>query len=109
LIKQGYVIRPWLGVNLYTVDQYVAMVNRLPVSKGVVVAYVKPGSPAAKAGLQQLDVIIRFKDKEVTTAEELISAIHDSKVGDEVEITFVRGQDTNTTSAHLIQSPSPGS
>jgi serine protease Do len=109
LIKQGYVTRPWLGVTLYTVDQYVAMVNRLPVNKGVVVAYVKPGSPAAKAGLQQLDVITRFNDKEVTTAEELIGAIHDSKVGDEVKITFVRGQETKTTSARLIESPPPGS
>jgi len=109
LIKQGYVIRPWLGVNLYTVDQYVAMVNRLPVSKGVVVAYVKPGSPAAEAGLQQLDVITQFKGKEVITAEELINAIHDSKIGEEVTITFVRGNQTQTTSARLIQSPSPSS
>jgi serine protease Do len=109
LIKQGYVTRPWLGVTLYTVDQYVATVNRLPVSKGVVIAYVKPGSPAAKAGLQQLDVITRFKGKEVTTAEEVITAILDSNVGDEITITFVRGNETKTTSARLVQSPPPGS
>jgi serine protease Do len=109
LIKQGYVIRPWLGVTLYTVDQYIAMVNRLPVSKGVVVAYVKPGSPAAEAGLQQLDVITRFKGKEVTTAEEVINAIHNSNVGEEITITFVRGNETKTTSIRLIQSPPPGS
>lgn len=107
LIKQGYVTRPWLGVTLSTVDQYVAMVNRLSVSKGVVVAYVKPGSPAAEAGLQQFDVIIHFKDKEVATADELIDTIHDSKVGEEVKITFVRGNETKTTSARLIQSPPP--
>jgi serine protease Do len=109
LIKQGYVTRPWLGVTLYTVDQYVAMVNNLPVSKGAVIAYVKTGSPAAKAGLQQLDVITSFKDKEVTTAEEVISAINDSKIGDDVTITFVRGNETKTTHARLIQSPPPGS
>jgi serine protease Do len=109
LIKQGYVIRPWLGVTLYTVDQYVATVNRLSVSKGAVVAYVRPGSPAAGIGLQQLDVITRFKGKEITTAEEVINAIHDSQIGEEVTITFVRGKETKTTSARLIQSPSPGS
>jgi serine protease Do len=109
LIKQGYVTRPWLGVTVYTVDQYVAMVNRLPVSKGVVVAYVKPGSPAAEAGLQQLDVITRFKGKEVTTAEEVINAIHNSNVGEEINITFVRGNETKTTSTRLIQSPPPSS
>jgi len=109
LIKQGYVTRPWLGVTLYTVDQYVATVNRLPVSKGVVVAYVRPGSPAAKAGLQQLDVITRFKGKEVTTAEEVITTILDSNVGEEITITLVRGNETKTTSARLVQSPPPGS
>jgi serine protease Do len=109
LIKQGYIVRPWLGVTLYTVDQYVAMVNRLPVNKGVVVAYVKPGGPAAEAGLRELDVITKFKGQEVTTAEKLIDAIHESKIGEEVTITFVRGNETKTTTARLIQSPSPGS
>ena len=109
LIKQGYIVRPWLGVTLYTVDQYVAMVNRLPVNKGVVVAYVKPGGPAAEAGLRELDVITKFNGQEVTTAEKLIDAIHESKIGEEVTITFVRGNETKTTTARLIQSPSPGS
>jgi serine protease Do len=109
LITQGYVTRPWLGVTLYTVDQYVAAINRLPVSKGVVVAYVMPGSPAAEAGLQELDVITQFKGQDVTTAEQLINAIHDSNIGDEVTVTFVRGNETKTISVRLIQSPSPSS
>jgi serine protease Do len=109
LIKQGYVVRPYLGVTLYTVDQYVATINHLPVDKGVVVAYVSPDSPAAKAGLQQYDVITIFNGKNVTTAEETINAIHESKIGDEVTITFVRGNQTTTITVRLIQSPSPGS
>jgi serine protease Do len=109
LIKQGYIVRPWLGLTLYTVDQYVAMINRLPVDKGVVVTYVSPGSPAAEAGLQELDVITKFKGQEVTTAEKLVEAIHESQIGEEVTITFVRGNETKTASARLIQSPSPGS
>jgi serine protease Do len=108
LIRNGYITRPYLGVQLYTVDQYVAMANRLSVSKGAVVVYVKPGSPAAEAGLQQLDVITHFKGKEVTTAEEVINAIHDSEIGEEVKITFVRGNETKTTTARLIQSPPSG-
>jgi serine protease Do len=109
LIKQGYIVRPWLGLTLYTVDQYVAMINRLPVDKGVVVTYVSPGSPAAEAGLQELDVITKFKGQEVTTAEKLVEAIHESKIGEEVTITFVRGNETKTTTARLIQSPPSGS
>ncbi len=105
LIRQGYVIRPWLGVSLYTVDRYIAMANRLPVDKGVVITYVAPGSPAEKAGLRQLDVIIRFKGKDVVTAQEVVEAIRSSKVGEDVEITFVRGNERQTVHARLAQSP----
>lgn len=107
LIRNGYVTRPYLGVQLYTVDPYVAMVNRLSVNRGVVITYVAPGSPADKAGLRQLDVITHFKDEEVTTADELIQAIHSSQIGEEVKITFVRGKETRTTYARLTQRPSP--
>lgn len=105
LIRQGYVVRPWLGVSLYTVDRYVARINRLPVDKGAVITYVAPGSPAEKAGLKQLDVITRFKGKEVNTAQDVIEAIHSSKVGEDVEITFARDSETRTVYARLTQSP----
>ncbi len=107
LIRNGYVIRPWLGVQLYTVDQYVAAVNHLPVDKGAVITYIAPSSPAEKADLKKLDVIIRFQDTEITTAEELIQAIHNSQVGEKVKITFARGEDTKITYAYPIQSPPP--
>jgi len=107
LITKGYVTRPWLGVTLYTVDEYVATVNRLPVDKGVVIIHVAQDSPADKAGLKELDVITYFKDTEVTTAEELLQLLHSSQVGEKVKITLVRGNDTKTTYASLIQSPPP--
>lgn len=105
LIRQGYVVRPWLGVSLYTVDRYIAMVNRLSVDRGALITYVAANSPAERAGLRQLDVIIRFKDKQVATAQDVIEAIRSSKIGEEVEITFVRGNETRTVYAYLVQSP----
>ena len=107
LITKGYVTRPWLGVQLYTVDQYVATINRLPVDKGVVITYIVPNSPAEKVGLQELDVITHFNNKEVVTAVELIQAIHASEIGEEVKLTFVRGQDIKKTTARLTQNPAP--
>ena len=46
LIKIGYVIRPYLGAGLYTVDQYAIARYKLAVKKGVLVTDVAPGSPA---------------------------------------------------------------
>jgi serine protease Do len=107
LIHQGYVIRPWLGVGLWDVDPFVAAANNLSVNQGALIVELVAGSPAANAGLKKGDVIIRFAGKEITNSGDLIQAINDCQIGQRVEITFVRGKDTKTTSAQLIESPPP--
>jgi len=107
LVQNGYVTRPWLGVVLYTVDQYAVLWYQLAVDKGVLVTEVAPGSPADNAGLEAGDVIVGFDGEEITTAEELMQALHSSQVGQEVKITYWRGETKNTASAILVESPPP--
>lgn len=107
LIHQGYFIRPWLGVGLYTVDSYVAASYNLSVDQGALVVEVVSGSPADIAGLKDGDVIIGFKGEEIATSDDLIQAIQDCKINETVEIAFVRDRDTKTTSATLRESPAP--
>lgn len=107
LIHQSYVIRPWLGVGLRTVDSFVAATNNLSVTEGAFIVEVAASSPAEAGGLRQGDVIIAFDDKNITNSDDLIQAIHDCQIGQTVEITFVRGEDTETTSAQLQESPPP--
>jgi serine protease Do len=107
LITQGYVVRPWLGVSLYTVDRFTARVNQLSVDEGVLVVEVTRGSPAATAGLQKGDVIVEFKGVPVKTTDELLVSIISSSVGETVDVVYVRGQDRFTTSAQLQESPPP--
>ena len=109
LITQGYVVRSYLGIAPVTIDEYYATVYRLPVTKGVLIANdVDPDSPAGKAGLKKFDIITHFKDKEVTTTEEILDAIHDSSIGEQVSITYIRDGNTKTVQAQLAQSPVPG-
>jgi S1-C subfamily serine protease len=68
---------------------------------------VAPGSPANKADLREYDVITHFNGKEITTKEELLEAIHSSNIGEDVTITFVRGNSTKTASVRLTKSPVP--
>ena len=105
LVQKGYVVRPWLGVVLHTVDQYVVLRYQLAVDKGAFVTEMAPGSPADKAGIEPGDVITNFAGKEITTAEELIQAIHSSQIGQRVKIIFWRGNIKNTTHAILAESP----
>lgn len=107
LIHQGYVIRPWLGVSLYTVTPSVALWNELSVDEGALIVEVTENSPAEAAGLQQGDVIIEFQDKKVANTDDLLQSILESEIGATVKIAFVRGESTKTTSVQLEESPSP--
>ena len=107
LINTGYVIRPWLGVSLYAVDQFVVQRYDLAISKGAFIVYVAPGSPADKAGLKTGDVITKFTDQEIADVNDLLRAIRSAQIGQTVAITFWRGETENTANATLIESPPP--
>ena len=107
LINTGYVVRPWLGLGLYTVDQFVVSRYDLAVDKGSLVTNVSPDSPADQAGLRAGDVITGFGDQVITNDNELLQWIHSARIGEEVEITFWRGDTEYTTRAILVESPPP--
>ncbi|MFC1983527.1 S1C family serine protease [Chloroflexota bacterium] len=107
LVTIGYVIRPWLGVVLYTVDEGIATRFGLAVNQGTLLTEVSAGSPADKAGLEPGDVIVSFNSKEITNTNDLIQAIRTSRIGQKVEIIYLRGETKYTTNATLIESPPP--
>ena len=107
LIKNGYVIRPYLGAELYTVDQFVIFRYRLPLDKGVFVTEVASGSPADKAGIKPGDVITAVGDKAVSSAGELVRILQSHEVGQQIRVTFYHGSVKNTVTATLTQTPPP--
>jgi len=107
LIIMGYVIRPWLGVVLYTVDEGVATRFGLAVNQGTLLTEVAPDSPADKAGLEPGDVIVSFAEREITNTDDLIQAIRATQIGQEVEIIYWRDDTKSTAYATLIESPPP--
>jgi serine protease Do len=106
LVRYGHASYPWLGVALHSVDPSVAAAMNLSVDRGALIAELVADSPAEAAGLRTGDVIIRFRDEEIDNVADLVRAIRASEIGEEVEIVFVRGEDTKTASAQLIERPS---
>jgi serine protease Do len=105
LIRYGHMIYPWLGVGSRTVNPLLAASENLSVDRGALITELFADSPAEEAGLKVNDVIIRFGDKEISDVADLVQAIRSSKIDEEVEIVFVRGKDTKTTSARLAERP----
>lgn len=73
------------------------------VENGVRFSDVRPGSPAAKAGLKAGDVLVQFGDKPIKNLYDFTDALRRSKVGDVVEVKVLRGQETVTANVKLEQ------
>ncbi len=108
LINNGYVTRPWLGVNLRTVDEFAVVQYRLAVKKGTLITVVAADSPAARGGLQKGDVIVSAAGKDISSAEELVRVIRASQIGQPLDLTYYRGDTRLTTQVTPVQSPPPG-
>ena len=102
LKKYGKLYRPVLGIETLS-DSWT---KRLKI-KGVVVFAVKPGLPAARAGIIGVredrrgklhlgDVIIAIDAEPVTNEDTMLSLLEQHSPGDTVEITTLRDDEIKT-------------
>ena len=91
LMEFGRTRRGWLGVRIQPVTPELAEALGLASEEGALVAMVVEGSPAAAAGLEAGDVIVRFDGAAVSEMRELPRAVALAEVGREVEVMAVRG------------------
>lgn len=103
LIQFGRVVWPWLGISGATMTSAIAAQRNLSVTKGVLIDGVSRGSPADRAGLRQNDVIISLAGQKLDTIEQLQRAIRKRKIGETVEVGFVRGTETKTVGVALAE------
>ena len=82
--------RGYLGVGLQPLEEGVAGALGLPKDRGELLRSIVPGGPAARAGLQQGDVILRVGGREVTPEETVSFLIANSTVGSRVPLDVIR-------------------
>ncbi len=92
LVQRGEVVRPWLGLELHTVNTGIAEKLALPLDHGVVVTHVAAGSPAEKAGLHPGNVIVGIAGKPVRTATTAARAILESRIGRPLSVDYWQGR-----------------
>jgi len=91
LRKYGRPIRAWIGVYVASVTKTAATMMKLPVSEGVIVVKVVPGTPAHRARIREGDVIVRAGGREVRRVKDLREAIEDSVDRGYIDLEIVRG------------------
>ena len=90
LLKYGYVVRGYLGVETQDLTPELATEFKLHGSTGALVGGVAPNGPAEKAGLEVGDVITRFAGKDVRDARQLKLSVAEVKPGQTVPIEVLR-------------------
>jgi serine protease Do len=106
LLKYGRVIRPYLGATFDDLTPDLASQLGISINRGVLVSYVAPASPVAKAGIQANDVITSFQDQKVTQASAMIKLLWEYEVGDNAKITYWRGNSEHVVTVTLGERPS---
>ncbi|MDR2560198.1 MAG: trypsin-like peptidase domain-containing protein [Holophagales bacterium] len=81
--------RGWLGVSTGDLDKDFG--EGLGISQGAMVSSVTKDSPAEKAGVKPLDVIVSVDGQPIKTSNELVESIASRREGDAVKLEIVRG------------------
>ena len=106
LIKNGRVIRAYLGVSLTELDRPTAIEMGLKIREGIVVRTVTSGTPADIAGIQGEDVIVGLGSHSVpdlVALERLL--IGTFSPGETTDVTLVRGSDDLKVKITLGENP----
>ncbi len=109
VISKGKITRPMLGIRYIPITKEFAASNNLPVTEGAYIygsrteLGVIPGSPAAKAGLKNDDIVTKIGDNKITSSQSLSSIIAKYKVGDKVKISYLRDNKPETTEVTLTE------
>ena len=105
LKKGGRVQRGYLGVGIQPMTDEIATALGLPKNRGEIVARVEPGQAAARAGIQQGDVIVRVNNQEVTPDNTLSYVVANLPIGSRVPIELIRNGKRLTVTAIVGQRP----
>ncbi|HHY74907.1 MAG TPA: serine protease [Bacillus bacterium] len=110
LEKFGKVRRPFMGAGLRSLNEIPSyhwqQTLKLPrnVDKGAFIVSVMPNSPAAIAGIKELDVIVELDGEPIADVLELRKHLYkDKEIGDEMSITFYREGKSMHTKMKLVE------
>ncbi len=99
---QGRIVYPFIGIRYVTLNETIQKENSLPVGEGAWLksdnkeAVAVAGSPAAKAGLKEGDIITEVNGEKLTGKNVLSDVIQKFNVGQTISLKVLRGGQTLT-------------
>ncbi len=90
LIREGRVVRGYLGVRIQGLSAALARQLKLPDTHGTLIIEVQPGGPAEAAGLKVGDVLIKLDGQDIIDPQSLRVLTSSKRVGTSVPVEYVR-------------------
>ena len=114
LVKQGRVIRGFLGALTERVTPQIARVYGLPIARGAIVSNVSEtmevngsivDSPAAKAGIKPNDIVLEFNGEKIKDDADLVRRVASSNVGSHAILKSFRDGTETTLTVNIGKRP----
>jgi len=115
LIATGKVEHPFLGIQMANLTPELKQnINESPDApfqvqeeSGVLVLQIVPNSPAAQAGLQPGDVLVKLGDQTVTDSTQVQQVVEQATIGNDLPIEVRRNGQTLTLTIQPASMPNP--
>jgi serine protease Do len=98
--------RGYIGVGMQDVDEGVAAALGIERNRGTLIRSVTPGGPAARAGMQEGDVVVTVAGHPVTPDATLAYLISQQPIGSHVPVELIRQGQHRTVTVAIAQRPS---
>jgi serine protease Do len=105
LVKNGKVVRGWLGVAIQELTPELASQFGLVDTKGVLVSDVMDDSPAKKAGFERADVITEYDGRPMDSPTHLRNAVAQTPIGKKVSVKVIRDKKPKTIDLTIVEQP----
>jgi Do/DeqQ family serine protease len=105
LIKDGQVIRGWIGVEPRDLTPEIARTLDLSVTQGVLITGVVQRGPASEGGLRPGDVVLKIAGRPVTNTPQLLNAVAALKPSETATIRVQRGDSAMDVKVLVAQRP----
>jgi serine protease Do len=105
LLKQGKVVRGWLGITFQPLDEDLARAFGIDNQHGVVVSNVTSGSPADKGGVKSGDVIVAVAGRKLENPRHLPSIVAGLKPGAVTALDIIRDGKPMTVKIEIGEMP----
>ncbi len=100
-VRRGYI-----GVSLGQIDADLAEAWNVDRNRGEVITSVTPGGPAARAGVEQGDIVISVGGQAVTPDASLAYLVSQQPIGSRVPIEVLRNGQRQTLNIQIAERPS---